>query len=105
MSTITKTIMHNGIEIRRSDELTASDAYLHRHPMQWVVDTHVTKWGFKTLALAQQFIDGFIEAESTKTYGDFSGNYWIVRPVDGKFTEIALTREEYNALRAQRTAQ
>jgi hypothetical protein len=105
MTTITKTIMHSGVEIRRSDELTASDAYLHRHPMQWVVDTHVTKWGFKTLALAQQFIDDTIKAEATKTYGDFSGNYWIVRPVDGKFTEIAITREECNTLRAQRTAQ
>lgn len=101
MSTITKVIMHSGIEIRRSDELTATQAYLHRKPMQWVVDTNVTKWGFKTLASAQQFVDDTIAQESSKAYADFTGNYWIVRPVDGKFTEVTITRDQYKTMKAE----
>lgn len=96
---ITKTVTHNGIEIRRSNEMTASNAYLHSNPMQWVVDTNGGKQAFKTLALAQKFVDTTIAFESTNSYGDWDGHYWIVRPVNGKFTEVAITREEHKSIK------
>jgi hypothetical protein len=94
--TVTKTVLHNGIEVRRSNELTAANASVHSHPMQWVVDVVGSKWGFKTLKLAQQFIDGEIVRQSTQVYTDFC-NFWIVRPVDGRFTQVAISREEWKA--------
>ncbi len=96
--TVTKTVLHNGIEVRRSDELTAINASVHAHPMQWVVDVVGGKWGFKTLKLAQQFIDREIANESTQVYTDFC-KFWIVRPVDGRFTEVAISREEWKAIK------
>lgn len=98
-TTITKTIMHNGIEIRRSNEMTASNAYLHRNPMSWVVDGVGCKRSFTTQKEAQKFIDGIIDTEARNAYGDWVGNYWIVRPIDGKFTEVAITREEFKAIK------
>jgi hypothetical protein len=55
--TITKTVIYNGIEIRRSDELAAPRAYVHKNPKQWVVDFVGGKWGFKTLHAAQEWIN------------------------------------------------
>jgi hypothetical protein len=101
MSTIAKTLMHSGIEIRRSDEMTEARAYIHLNPMQWVVDFIGGKWGFKTLRLAQQFIDSEIAKEANQTHSDWSGNYWIIRPVDGKFTEVAISRAEYEIARGR----
>lgn len=98
-TTITKTIIHSGIAIRRSNEMTAGNAYLHRNPMQWIVDGHASKHSFNTQKQAQQFIDDTIEAEANNAYGDWSGNYFIVRPVDGKFTEVAITREQHKAIK------
>ena len=93
--------MHNGIEIRRSNEMTASNAYLHRNPFSWVVDGHASKQVFKTQKEAQRFIDDTIKAEANKAYGDWSGNYFIVRPVDGKFTEVSIDRDQYKAINNQ----
>jgi len=97
---ITKTVMHNGIEIRRSNEIKNSNAYVNLNAMQWVLDGHASKHPFKTLKQAQQFIDDTINAEATEAYGDWSGTYFIVRPVDGKFTEVTITRDEYKAIKA-----
>lgn len=94
-----KTVIHNGIEIRRSNELTASNAYLHRNPLSWVVDGHASKHSFKTQKEAQRFIDNTIKAESNNAYGDWSGNYFMVRPVNGKFTEVAISRDQYKAIK------
>lgn len=94
-----KTVIHNGIEIRRSNELTASNAYLHRNPSSWVVDGHASKHSFKTQKEAQRFIDNTIKAESNNAYGDWSGNYFMVRPVNGKFTEVAISRDQYKAIK------
>ena len=99
-TTITKTTMHNGIEIRRSNEMTASNAYLHRNPMQWVVDTNAGKEAFKTLAAAEKFVDAKIAFEANNSYGDWDGNYWVVRPVNGTFAEVAITREQHKATKA-----
>jgi len=98
--TITKTVMHNGVAIRRSNEMTNSNAYLNRNPFTWVVDGHATKHSFNTQKQAQQFIDDTIKAEAINAYGDWSGNYFIVRAVDGKFTEVAISRDEYTAIKA-----
>jgi len=97
---ITKTVMHNGVEIRRSNEMTASNAYLYSNPMQWVIDGHASKQVFKTQKEAQRFIDETIEAEANKAYGDWSGNYFIVRAVNGKFTEVAISHEKYKSIKA-----
>jgi hypothetical protein len=100
MSTTTKTIIHNGIHIRRSNEMTASDAYIHRTPLQWVVDDIGTSWVFKTANQARAFIDRKIEQESKKTYADFDGSHWMVRPIDGRFAEVAITKEQHQAMKA-----
>jgi hypothetical protein len=97
---ITKTVMHNGIEIRRSNEIKNSNAYMNLNPMQWIVDGHASKHPFKTLKQAQQFIDDTIKAEATNAYGDWSGNYFVVRAVGGKFTEVTISRDEYKAMKA-----
>ncbi len=97
--TVTKTVIHNGIEIRRSNEITASNAYLHRNPLSWIVHGHASKHSFKTQKEAQRFIDDTIKAEANNAYGDWSGNYFMVRPVDGKFTEVAISRDEYKAIK------
>jgi hypothetical protein len=99
MNTITKVIIHNGIEIRRSDEITNPNATVNRKPFAWVVDGHASRHSFKTQKQAQQYIDDTIKAEATNAYGDWSGNYFIVRPVDGKFTEVAITRDEYKTIK------
>lgn len=91
--------MHNGVEIRRSNEMTLSNAYLYRNPMQWVVDGHASKQVFKTQKEAQRFIDDTIKAEVNKAYGDWSGNYFIVCAVDGKFTEVTISRDQYKAIK------
>lgn len=99
-TTVTKTVMHNGIEIRRSNEMTNSNAYLHRQPMQWVVDGHASKHAFITQKQAQQFIDNTIKAQANIAHGDdWNGIYFIVRPVNGKFTEVAISRDEYKAIK------
>ena len=98
--TVTKTVMHNGIEIRRSNEFTNPNAYVQSNPMQWIVDGHNSKNVFKTQKQAQQYIDDTIKAEANNAYGDWSGNYFIVRPVDGKFTEVVISRDEYKAIKA-----
>jgi hypothetical protein len=98
-ATITKTVMHNGVAIRRSNEMTNSNAYLNRNPFTWVVDGHATKHSFKTQKQAQQFIDDTIKAEAHNAYGDWSGNYFIIRAVDGKFTEVAISHAEYKAIK------
>lgn len=98
---ITKTVMHNGIEIRRSNEFTNSNAYVNRQPLQWIVDGHASVGVFKTLKQAQQFIDDTIKAQANISHGDeWSGIYFIVRPVNGKFTEVTITRDEYKAIKA-----
>jgi hypothetical protein len=96
---ITKTIIYNGIEIRRSNEMTSSNAYLHRNPLSWVVDGIGCKRSFRTQKEAQKFIDTTIAFESTNSYGDWSGNYWIVRIVNNRFTEVAISREEHKAIK------
>ena len=53
----------------------------------------------QTLALAQKFVDTTIAFESTNSYGDWDGHYWIVRPVNGKFTEVAITREQHKSIK------
>ena len=98
--TITKTVMHNGIEIRRSNEIKNSNAYVNLNAMQWIVDGHASKHPFKTLKQAQQFIDDTIKAEAANAYGDWSGNYFVVRAVAGKFTEVTISRDEYKAIKA-----
>lgn len=97
---ITKTVMHNGIEIRRSNEIKNSNAYVNLNAFTWVVDGHASKHPFKTLKQAQQFIDDTIKAEATNAYGDWSGNYFVVRAVAGKFTEVTISRDEYKAIKA-----
>ena len=97
---ITKTVMHNGIEIRRSNEIKNSNAYVNLNAFTWVVDGHASKNSFKTLKQAQQFIDNTIKAEAINAYGDWSGNYFVVRAVDGKFTEVTISRDEYKAIKA-----
>jgi hypothetical protein len=98
-STVTKTVVYNGIEIRRSSEFTNSNAYVNRQPLQWIVDGHASVNPFKTQKQAQQFIDDTIKKEANNAYGDWSGNYFIVRPVNGKFTEVAISRDEYQAIK------
>jgi hypothetical protein len=97
---VTKTVQHNGIEIRRSNEMHYLKATHNPHPMEWVVDYVGGKWGFKTLKKAQEWIDSEIQKQSETAYFDFSGNYSVIRVVDGKFTEIAITRDEYKAIKA-----
>jgi len=97
---ITKTVTHNGIEIRRSNEIKNSNAYVNLNPMQWIVDGHNTKNPFKTLKQAQQYIDDTIKKEANNAYGDWSGNYFVVRAVNGKFTEVTISRDEYKAIKA-----
>jgi hypothetical protein len=98
---ITKRIMHNGIEIRRSNEIKNPGAYVNLNAMQWVVDGHASKHPFKTLNQAQQFIDDTIKAQADIAHGDeWSGIYFVVRAVDGKFTEVTISREEYKAIKA-----
>jgi len=92
--TIKKTIIYNGIEIRRSNEITLCNAYLHRNPFMWVVDGHASKHSFGTQKEAQRFIDQTIKAETNNAYGDFSGNYFIVRAIDGKFLEVAISYDQ-----------
>jgi hypothetical protein len=100
---ITKTVLHNGIEIRRSNEMTNGNAYLHRNPMQWVVDGIGTKHSFNTAQQAKNFIDTEIKKYATaKAYGDFSGNYWTVQVLDGKFTEVAISHDEYKAIKGSK---
>ena len=48
-----------------------------------------------------QIADDTIKAEANKAYGDWSGNYFIVRPVDGKFTEVSIDRDQYKAIKNQ----
>ncbi|CAB4149163.1 hypothetical protein UFOVP526_49 [uncultured Caudovirales phage] len=98
-STVTKTVVYNGVEIRRSSEFTNSNAYVNRKPLQWIVDGHASVGVFKTLKQAQQYIDDTIKAEATNAYSDWSGNYFIVRPIDGKFTQIAISRDEFKAIK------
>jgi hypothetical protein len=92
--TITKTVIYNGIEIRRSDELTASRAYLHKKPKQWVVDFVGGKWGFKTLQAAQEWINAETRRQELMAYTDYK-TFWIIRPVDGKFTEVTISKIDY----------
>ncbi len=98
--TIKKTVIYNGIEIRRSNEITSGNAYLHRNPFTWVVDGHASKHSFGTQKEAQRFIDETIKAETNNAYGDWSGNYFIVRPVNGKFTEVAINKDEYKSIKS-----
>ena len=96
---VTKTILHNGVEIRRSNEMHYLKATHNPHPMEWVVDYVGGKWGFKTLNKAKAWIDSEIEKQLATAYFDFSGNYSIIRPVNGKFTEISITPDEYKRIK------
>jgi hypothetical protein len=96
-TTVTKRVMHNGLEIRRSNEMTNCNAYLHRTPLTWVLDDFGSKQSFNTLKLAMQFVDSKIAIEETKSYSDWDGNYWIVRPVDGAFSQVSITRDQHKA--------
>lgn len=100
--TVTKTVIHNGIEIRRSNEFNNSNATVNRRAMKWIVDGHASKNVFNTQKEAQQYIDNTIKAEATNAYGDWSGNYFIVRPVNGKFTEVAISRDEYKTIKSNK---
>lgn len=95
----TKTLTHNGIEIRRSNEMANLYARKHLNPLMWVIEGAGQKHAFKTLKQAQQFIDNKIASEATQAHSDWNGNCWIIRPVDGKFTEVAISREELKAIR------
>jgi hypothetical protein len=99
---ITKTIIHNSIEIRRSNEMTNANAYLNRTPMQWVVDGIGTKHAFNTAQQAKNFIDSEIKKHATaKAYADWSGNYWIIEAVNGKFTEVEISHDEYKTIKGK----
>jgi hypothetical protein len=99
MNNITKVIIYNGIEIRRSNEITNPNAIINRQPFAWIVDSHASRHSFKTQKQAQQFIDDTIKTEAVNAYADWSGNYFIVRPVNGKFTEVTITRDEYKTIK------
>lgn len=94
---ITKTVMYNGIEIRRSNEIRNWNS--NSNPLRWIVDGHNSIEVFKTQKQAQQFIDDTIKFEANNAYGYWSGNYFVVRVVDGKFTEVAISRDEYKAIK------
>ena len=105
-TTTTKRVIYNGVEIRRSNEMTNSDACLRRNPLMWVVDgIGCARYPFKTQKAAQQFIDDVIRQEANSAHGDWSGNYFVVRVVDGKFTEVAISHDEYKTIKRAGTEQ
>ncbi len=56
------------------------------------VDGCTPLWDFDTRAQAAAHIDRELDAEAGKKHTDFRGNWWIIRPLAGRFTIVATDR-------------
>ena len=91
---VLKRVVHNGIEIRRSNEATTR---LGKQVYAWIYDDVTHPRVCAGLESAQREIDQRIALEATRAHDNREG-FWVVRPIDGKFTIVEITQEEWRAI-------